>query len=147
MAVVFLFLSFDELFAVHERLMQPVLETFDLPGFLQFAWVPVYAILVMIVALVFLPLWRSLEHGPRWTLTIAGAAYLAGAVGFETLGGAVYTGTEGDVLYGVLYTMEESLEMLGLVALIYGLLLILSGSVVRIGDSEVEASPLATLNP
>jgi hypothetical protein len=140
MTAVFLFLSFDELFAVHERLIEPMKAAFSLPGVLRFAWVLVYGVLVLVMGFVFLPLWLSLERRVRWILAIAAIEYLAGAVGFETLSGAVYTGAEGDILYGLLYTVEETLEMAGLVTLIYGLLLILSGSTLRIADATATDS-------
>jgi hypothetical protein len=142
-----LFLSFDELFGVHELLIDVVAGSFELPRFLQFAWEPVYAILVLVVGALFWPLWRSQTNRLRLILAISAVCFVGGALGFETLGGIAYEGTEGDIVYGLLYTVEESLEMIGVVVFIYGLLLIMSGSALTIdedadGDAQSDVSHL-----
>lgn len=126
LAAVFTFLSYDELFSVHERLIEPVREALNLSGVFYFAWIPVYAAVVLVVGGLFWGAWRRLDRRHRLWFAAAGVTYLLGAVGFEMLGGARYSGAEGDLVYGLLYTVEESLEMAGLILFIYALLALLA---------------------
>lgn len=125
LAAVFMFLSFDELFAVHERLVGPMNERFRLPDFLRFAWVLVYLPLVAVVAVGFWRVWLELPHHIRKAFAAAAVVYLTGAVGFEMVSSARYTGNDADIVYGLIYTVEETLEMVGLILLIYALLSLL----------------------
>lgn len=126
MAGIFGFLAFDELFSVHERLIEPVREAFDLSGVLYFAWIPGYAAVVLGAGGLFWGVWRRLGMRHRLLFAAAATVYLLGAVGFELLDGAWYSATEGDIVYGLLYTIEESLEMAGLVLFVYALLVLLA---------------------
>jgi hypothetical protein len=143
LAVVFVFLAYDELFSVHERLIEPMRRQFELPSFLQFAWVPIYAGIVVIVAIAFFRLWRELPRNLRRLFAAAAVIYLSGAVGFEMLGAARYTGAEGDMVYGLLYTTEETLEMAGLIVLIYSLLSVLAMHplALTVGSGPSESRP------
>lgn len=126
LAAVFGFLSYDELFSVHERLIDPLRDALDLSGVFYFAWIPVYAAVVLAVGALFWGEWRRLGRRHRFWFATAAATYLIGAVGFEMVGGARYSGEEGDLVYGLLYTMEESLEMAGLILFVYALLTLLA---------------------
>lgn len=138
LSLLFLFLSFDELFQVHEELIDPLRETFDSTGLLYYPWVVAYGAGVVVIAVLFYPLWRSLERHVRTWMAFAAGAYLAGAVVFEMLGGArtEAVGTEGDFVYGALYTAEESLEMAGLVLFAYALLFMLARARVTVATVE-----------
>jgi hypothetical protein len=128
LAGLFLFLSFDELFGVHERLTTPVREALHTSGFLYYSWVLIYVPAVALLACGLIPVWRRL-HGPaRSWLGRAAVTYMAGAVGLEMTAGAyhVAAGTRRDLVYGILATVEESLEMAGLIMLTYALLLLLT---------------------
>jgi hypothetical protein len=140
LSLLFLFFAYDELFEVHELLIVPMRERFGLSGLLHFAWIPVYLLLVAGVAWVFWPAWRDLERRLKMWFAAAAATFLSGAVFFEMLGGARYTGAEGDVVYGMLYTIEESLELAGLIMLVYALLSLAEGSSLQVHD------PMASSN-
>lgn len=126
LAGLFTFLTYDELFSVHERLIDPLREALDLSGALYFAWIPVYAVAVLAVGGLFWGVWRRLSRRQRFWFAAAATTYLIGAVGFEMVGGARYSGEEGDLVYGLLYTIEESLEMAGLILFVYALLALLA---------------------
>jgi hypothetical protein len=122
-----LFLAFDELFEVHELLIRPIRKGFNLSGFLFFAWIVAYGAGVLLLSMVFVSVWWRLHRGVRLWLGLSAATYLAGAIGLEMLGGKYYEGIgkKVDLVFGVLYTIEESLEMAGLMMFIYSLLLLL----------------------
>jgi len=84
LAIVFVFLAIDEMFAIHERLVDPLRAMFHTTGVLHFPWFVVYAGPVLAVAISFLPTWRRLEPPARVTLMVSASLYLFGAVGMET---------------------------------------------------------------
>jgi hypothetical protein len=122
LAALFLFLGFDELFAVHERLGRPVREAWNLSGIFFFAWVLPYGAAVLLLAVLFLPVWWRLNQPSRFWLGMSAATYLAGALGMEMIGGLY---RQPDLLFVSLATIEESLELAGLIMLTYSLLLLL----------------------
>ncbi len=149
---VFLFLSFDELFSVHEKLIDPLRSTLNATGVLYYTWVVVYGAAVVVVAVLFFPLWRALDAHLRWWMALAAVSYVTGAIGFEMVSGARYevAGGKTDILYGILYTSEESLELAGLVVFTYALLSLLARSRVLVAmfddvdEHGTEASPAET---
>jgi hypothetical protein len=140
-AWLFVFLAFDELFSVHETLTVPVRHALHARGLLFHAWVIVYLPAVALITLLFLPVWRRLERPARLRFAVAAATYLAGAVGIEMVGGA-YAEAAGrrSLTYGLLVSLEESLEMAGLILLTHTLLGLLArkagGPVVIVQDRD-----------
>ena len=120
------FMTADEVFSVHERLIEPVRGWFGgtLPGVLHHAWVLPYLVLVAAVALA---LWRfvfALEPYVRTPLLIAATVYVAGAIGMEMVGGwLVYSsGVTDSLAIHLVVVVEEGLEMFGVCLLIVALL-------------------------
>lgn len=124
LAALFGYLSMDEASALHERLIVPVRELLGVGGLLSFAWViPGMAVVILLGGLYV----RFILRLPRRTLVhfgLGAALYLGGAIGMELLGGAHYE-VYGDqtVVYSALTTVEETMEMAGVVVFIRGLLL------------------------
>lgn len=145
----FLFLAFDELFGLHEHLIVPLRDLLDTSGLLYFSWTIVYVIAVLVVAVAFFPVWFALEPIPRFWFAAAAVVYLAGAVGFEAVSGARLeaVGRDGDLVYGALYTVEETLEMAGLIIFAYALLLLLATRQIRLSVAEPSGSPRKTSAP
>jgi hypothetical protein len=117
----FLFMAFDETVSLHERLIEPVrlLLGEENLGIWYFAWVVPAILLVLAIALVFLRFFVSLPPKVRRWFLIAAALYLGAAVGFELLEGRhveIY-GKE-NITYMTLATIEEGLEMAGVIIFI-----------------------------
>jgi hypothetical protein len=127
LAALFVFLAFDELFEVHERLIRPIRESLNLSGFLFFAWVVVYGVGVVVLTTTFALTWWRLHRRVKLWLGWSATTYLAGALGLEMIGAKYYEamGKKFDLVSGVLYTIEESLEIAGLIMLVHSLLLLL----------------------
>ena len=123
-AYVSLFLSVDELAMFHERLTGPFRRFFGTEGYLWYAWVIPYGIGVIII---FLVLTKFLLSQPRkigGLLILSGVIFVAGAVGFEMVGAdMVFRGEEKGIPYRLIFTIEETLEMVGVSVFIYTLLL------------------------
>ncbi len=111
LAGVFLFLSLDETFVLHERLGDYTEEYIKSTGILEASGLLYF---------------RFIFRLPRKTtvlLILSAIIFLTGAAGFDMLGGreAELHGYY-SITYTVLYTIEEFLEMSGVVLLIYTLL-------------------------
>lgn len=117
----FLFMALDELASIHERMIEPMRALMGIEnlGPLYYAWVVPAIFAVLIIGVGFINFLIELPAKTRWSFMIAGAMYLTGAVGFEALEGMF---GQGNLAYNVFVTIEESLEMLGVVAFIWALL-------------------------
>ena len=127
LAVIFLFLAVDETAKIHERFLIPVRTAFDLTGLLYDAWVVPYGIAVVVFVIAFSRfLFRLPKETTRWFIA-SGAIYVTGALGFEMLG-AKYVESYGEenIVYAMIYTCEELLEMFGIALFVYALLAYIS---------------------
>ena len=123
LSLVFTFLAFDESAKIHEQLGDFTERFVDASGYLHYPWVISYGILVLILAAFYVRFFLKMEKKVFWSFMGSAVMYIGGAVGFELLGAneSSLHGTE-TILYSVLYTIEESLEMFGVIYLIYILL-------------------------
>lgn len=125
LALGFLYLSLDETLALHEALALPIRGFFgpQQAGIFYFAWVIPGMLVVIFLALYFFKFLLHLSTSTRRTFMLSGAIYLAGAIGMELIGGH-YAELHGelDLTYLVYVTIEESLEMTGVIIFIWGLL-------------------------
>ncbi|WP_019507541.1 hypothetical protein [Pleurocapsa sp. PCC 7319] len=122
LSLIFLYLAVDEMCSIHEILsaLRPVLNA---GGFLYFTWVVPGSILVMLFLLIFWKFIQSLPRRTRNLFIIAGTIYVGGAIGMEMIGGyhSEAYGEE-NPMYALITTIEESLEMFGIVVFVYALL-------------------------
>ena len=119
-------MGYDEAASVHENLIRPLRSVFPDSPFLRFAWTPVG---VFVSAGVFLFSLRFRKHLPRTVFTMmvfAGLIYLAGVIGFETLGGWLDYHYGRGSLYFIATIAEESSEMVGMIVFSYASLLRIS---------------------
>lgn len=130
----FLLMAYDEGFQVHEDLVgvaRPLIGDGPL-GFFYYAWVVPGIVLVCILFLFFFRFLYSLPAVPRFNFVIAAIVYLSGCIGFEMIGGRYeelygygrYNPLYGyeDFTYNMISTVEESLELAGLIFFVYALL-------------------------
>ena len=124
LAIIFAFMAIDEDASLHELLIEPVRNLLAVAGPLFFAWVIPYALAVLVIGLLYLKFVWSLPARTRGLFIGAGSLYLAGALGFESIGGW-YFSTHGeieDLSYALFVAAEEFFEMSGIILLIYALL-------------------------
>jgi hypothetical protein len=136
-AVVAGYLSVDESAALHERLGslgERVGATWT------YGWVAVGAPIALVVGLGLLWVGRRIDRTTRRRLVLAGLLYLGGALGVETLGGALYE-TAGlswtSVPYILTASLEEALEAAGVLVALWAML----GRVRIAVPGRVELSP------
>jgi hypothetical protein len=123
LAFVFLYLSLDELVSLHENVINPLRRIFGFAGFLRFAWVVPAAILLVFLIFYFFKFFLSLQTRMKISILLAGCLYIGGGMGIEMINGK-YVDLYGkyNFNYAILMTIEESLEMFGIVIMINTLL-------------------------
>jgi hypothetical protein len=126
LAAIFLFLSIDEFVALHERLVIPLQSALQVSGIFYFAWVIPYGIALIIFLLVYLKFILNLPGKTQFLFILSGLIYVTGALGLELIGGRYYElhGNEAKktITYFIMVTIEECMEMAGIVIFIYALM-------------------------
>lgn len=87
-----------------------------------------YGLVVLAIGVSYIPFLFGLPRGIRRLIVIAGSLYVSGALGVELIEGWHYAAHDEieDLVYELLVTFEESLEMLGTIVSCYALLLFLA---------------------
>jgi hypothetical protein len=121
---IFVFFSLDEILSLHEILIiNDLRKALDLGGIFYFIWVIPGAIFVVVTGLAYL---KFLLHLPRKTrdfFLLAGSIYVGGALGMEMVCGYYADGVgQRNLIYGLMASVEEILEMVGVIVFIYALL-------------------------
>jgi hypothetical protein len=123
LCAVFFFISMDEAAAFHEKVGVLLQAALDTSGALYYAWVIPYGILVAVLALAYLRFLIALPKETRFRIMLAGALYVGGAIGLEFFQGYQATHFEKESMtMSTLTTIEETLEMWGIVFFIYALM-------------------------
>lgn len=122
LSAIFFYLCVDEAKQLHEKLIDPMQSLLNASGFLLFTWVVPAAIFLAIFGLYYLKFIAHLPVKFKKLFLMAGVVYVGGALGMELLGGyeASVNGID-SMIYKILATIEEVLEMLGIVIFIHAL--------------------------
>ena len=123
LAALFVGLSVDEGVRFHEMLHYAIASRVETHGLLYFPWVIPALIFVALVGLSYLPFLMRLERRTALLFIVAGATYVMGAVGMDMIGGVIVEqhGME-SIQHSFAQSMEELLEMLGVLIFLYALL-------------------------
>ena len=123
LSLIFLFLSMDESLSFHESMTVPLRKGLNTSGILFYAWVIPYGIALLILIFLYLKFFISLPAKTRKLFIIAAVVYLLGVIGIELMGGRIdeQIGRH-NATYVVYSTIEEVLEMGGIVVFIYALM-------------------------
>ena len=127
LSLIFLFLSMDESLSFHESMTVPLRKGLNTSGILFYAWVIPYGIALLILIFLYLKFFISLPAKTRKLFIIAAVVYLLGVIGIELIGGRIdeQIGRH-NATYVVYSTIEEVLEMGGIVVFIYALMYYIS---------------------
>lgn len=131
----FFYMAFDEVSTLHEKLIFPVRGMLGTSNFgvFYFAWVIPAIIIILGLGLFFLKFLKNLQPTARLNFLLAGAIFIGGAVGMEMLDGN-FTEIHGkdNVGYIVLTTIEEAMEMAGIIYFNWALLKYLAQNYQRV---------------
>ena len=125
LAIGFAFMAIDEFTELHENigyLFKPLIGS-NSHGFLYYSWVVPATALMIFLAIFYSSFLFKLPKTTRINIIIAAIIYITGLIGIEMLGGH-YVELHGieNLTYSMITTLEESLEMLGLILFIRALL-------------------------
>ncbi len=133
LSVIFTFLAFDEGTKIHEHIGDFTEKFVDASGILYYPWVLSYSLLVLILGLVYLRFFWRMERKVFISFMLSAVIFLSGAIGFELLGATEASAHGTDTIrYCIYYTIEEPLEIFGVIYLISILLKLLQGTELRI---------------
>lgn len=124
LAGVFLLVAIDEFIGMHEQLSEPLRNLLHTRGVLYFAWVLPYALLVMLLAGIYGHFVFEMPVHIRHGLLLSATVFLVGALGFEMLAGQLleYRYLENVLVEGAMITLQESLEIAGMILFIHTLM-------------------------
>jgi len=149
---VLLFLSFDEFFAIHEKLSKPVRDYFAEYSVTYAAWLIPYSLIFLTLAFLCIPALLRLPPQYRNRLIFGGLVFCSGAVGLELLASTeiAFALSQGTGAHDALETfkpimycfVEEMLELSGLVisaTAVLGLLKVKALGPISNSDLETQA--------
>lgn len=124
LSIIFMAMSIDEIAGIHETLIDPIRFAFNLTGYLRFSWVIPGMIFIIFLSFFYLKFLTSLSKSYRNDFILSGSIYVAGAIGFEMIGANLYEGglEQKNLFYNLIMTIEESMEMAGILLFISSLL-------------------------
>ena len=118
MGVIFALVTLDEYTYMHQRISDAVHDVTGAHGALRFSWVLIYLPLVVVLAVVYLPFWRTLPSRLRHRLLAAALLFAGGSGGIELVKGALYDEEHWSLQYGLVASLSDSLELIGLAILV-----------------------------
>ena len=122
LSIIFIFLAIDESCSIHELSIPVLRGAMNAQGILYFTWVVPAFILLIIFLITFRKFVLNLPLKIKVLFIASGAVYVCGALGMELIGGYIADTYGYKTLYGAASSIEEILEMLGIVIFIRGLL-------------------------
>ena len=124
LSLIFLWLAIDEVLSIHEILIIPeVSEALNLPWFLHSMWVIPGTIFVIWFIKRYSRFVRHLPYISRKHFFSAAACYIGGALIMEMIGSYIAEARgQQNLVYALIATAEEAMEMIGIIIFIYGLL-------------------------
>ncbi len=124
LSLIFLWLAIDELVSIHEILIIPQFsDALHLPWFLHSLWVIPGMVFVAWFARRYIRFVRHLPSNTKKHFVSAACVYIGGALVMEMVG-SYFAEAQGQqhLTYALVATVEEFMEMVGMVMFIYGLL-------------------------
>lgn len=144
LCVLFLVLAYDEASTLHEHLNTVAKQFVRAEGVLLFPWVIFGAAFVALLGVGYLRFTVALDPAVRKLVILSGVLFVGGAIGVELLGAsyADRRGLQGSLGYEAIATVEEVLEMSGLIVFGYALLRALDAAGARV-SVVVDAAKLS----
>lgn len=125
LSVIFFILSIDEVAGFHELLIDPIRRMYDFTGYLRFPWVIPALLFMVILYFSYFKFLNSLPEKSKIGFLYSGIIFLTGAIGIEMISAKIFINLEEspkDLIYNLVTSIEETLEMLGIILFIFVLL-------------------------
>jgi hypothetical protein len=126
LSIIFFYLAMDELLALHELLGSIATNYFGEENLIFQDWAYAGIALVVLFMLFYLPFFNHLSPGHKLRFFISAALYIGGFLGVEIIG-SIYVMRNGiqEIPYLFFTTVEETLEMVGVIYFINTLMIYL----------------------
>lgn len=133
LVIIFAFLGLDESTKIHENVGDLISPSVDASGALFYPWVIPYSIAITFIGIIYLPWLKQLPTATAIQFILSGIVFLSGALGMEMIS-AGYAEEHGTYSshYTWTYTIEETLEMLGIMIFARALILYISKTIENI---------------
>ncbi|MHB0998078.1 MAG: hypothetical protein ACYC27_02440 [Armatimonadota bacterium] len=120
---IFLFLSIDEACCIHEMIGLKIQSVFNTSGFVLYAWVIPWSIMLLIIWFTYMQFLKSLPIRVNKLFLLSAICYIGGAIGVEMIEAQYHSinGGQIDLIYSLMTNIEEIMEMFGVVIFIYAL--------------------------
>lgn len=123
LSVIFFVLAIDEFCSIHELATHITRNSLKTSGIFYFAWVIPGMAFLSIFILAYLKFVLALPRKTQLGFIISGSVFVFGAIGMELIGGYFFQLHGSDnLIYIMNSTVEEMLEMSGIIIFIYNLL-------------------------
>ncbi len=118
----FLVMSIDEVLQFHEKLNATIRGTLHTHGFFYFGWLIPAGIFILLFLIYNIRFYISLKPKFQYLFFLSGFIYVLGVYVMEMVGGKFFSlYGENNFGYAILTTIEESLEIFGIIILLYTL--------------------------
>ncbi|MCG8600623.1 MAG: hypothetical protein MI807_10815, partial [Verrucomicrobiales bacterium] len=114
----------DEMSHLHEHLDFILTYRYETTGVFHWPWIIPYGILVIVTGVVLFKFFLRIPTATKIFFVSAALIYVGGAIGMETQSAVYVEGnneSESGMPYYILVTIEESMEMIGVIVVIFGL--------------------------
>ena len=121
---IFIFLSVDELVSIHNQFGRLIGFLFGSFTYINESrlWILAYMPILVLFLIYFIGFYKRLDKSTIQSFIIAGSVFAAGAIIVELVGDQyMMYHDKADINYGLIYTLEELLEMIGIVLFIRAL--------------------------
>ncbi|MCC0176336.1 hypothetical protein I4641_05015 [Waterburya agarophytonicola K14] len=124
LSLIFWFMAIDEVLSIHEILIIPeISNALNLPWFLHSMWVIPGTIFVIWFIRRYSKFTSNLPYISRKHFFLAASCYIGGALLMEMVGSYIAEAQgQQNLVYALTATVEEAMEMSGIVIFVYGLL-------------------------
>jgi hypothetical protein len=153
LSYIFVYLSIDEAASIHEALVKPIRSVVSIEGFQLTAWIFIAIPALVVFVALYAKFLFAQPRRIRNLFLIGGIVFVYGAVVVESVGGYVLEvlygqellilgrAVSGRIVFALLLSVEEFLEMLGVAIFAYGLLVYLKMNL-KAPEIELHVAPL-----
>lgn len=114
LTILFFFLMVDEAVSIHEFLIGFLQEKHDSSAIYYYISLPSFGLVLLGIGLIYVPFFNHLNKKLLFSMLLSAFIFLMGAIVFELLGQNTFDSNGPSFGYRLIYTVEETLEMLGL---------------------------------
>ncbi len=119
-----LYISMDDASVIHEKTSKYLKGFSNLGGWFEYRWLMIGLVVVAVMGVSFFRFWLSLDPKYKILFIVSAGLFFGGAMGVEMIGGkwAASFGSR-NFIYTLFTTLEQGLQYVGLIMLVYSLLL------------------------